>query len=95
MTAPTFTIRADAAISWNTRGSCGNAGCADPECCCAVCGKPIGIPESDPRWEGHDEDCSGDCELCCDSVPTVLFRGEGKSMRQAQFHHHCFEGVLA
>jgi len=79
-------------IHWSKRGSCGNSGCTDPECCCAVCRKPIGVAEDDPRWDQHDEDCN-DCDLCRDSVPVILFRGEGRAMLQAQFHNKCFELV--
>ena len=79
-------------LRWSD-GSCGNSGCTDPECCCAVCGKPIGVSESDPRWDTHDE-CCGGCELCQDSVPFMLFRGEGKDMKQAAFHDACFEKIL-
>jgi hypothetical protein len=53
-----------AAIRWSKRGSCGNAGCKDPECACAFCGLPIGVPEDDPRWDEHSEYCD-DCELYC------------------------------
>lgn len=81
-----------AEIRWST-GSCGNAGCSDPECVCALCAQPIGVSESDMRWDGHDEDCGG-CELCEDSVPMILFRGEGKAMLQAAFHNKCFEKLL-
>jgi hypothetical protein len=81
-------------VRWSRRGSCGEPGCCDPECCCALCGKPIGVPEDDPRWEKHDEWCS-DCELCKDSAPIILFRGEGRAMEQAQFHGECFAKLLA
>ena len=30
-------------IRWSKRGSCGNAGCTDLECCCALCAEPIGV----------------------------------------------------
>jgi len=79
-------------IRWSSRGSCGNSGCPDPECCCAVCGLPIGVSEDDPRWDSHDEWCD-DCDLCRDRVPIMLFRGEGKATMQAQFHTRCFEAV--
>jgi len=90
-----FTIkqRYAAKIRWSARGSCGNAGCSDPECCCALCGQPIGVSEDDPRWDEHDEHCS-DCELCRDQVPMMLFRGKGKDCEQAQFHTACFEKIL-
>ncbi len=42
-----------AAIRWSRRGSCGNAGCKDPECCCAFCREPIGVPDDDPRWDNR------------------------------------------
>ena len=79
-------------IRWS-KGSCGVSGCADPECVCALCAQPIGIPESDPRWNGHDPDCGG-CELCEDEVPIILFRGEGRDMLQAAFHQRCFDKLL-
>ena len=59
----------------------------------ALCAQPIGIPETDPRWDGHDPDCGG-CELCEDEVPIILFRGEGREMLQAAFHQRCFERLL-
>jgi len=80
------------AIRWSKRGSCAEPGCKDPECCCGLCGEPIGVPEDDPRWDDHDEWC-GDCDLCRDRVPLMLFRGEGKQMEQAQFHTTCFEKI--
>jgi len=91
----TFGIRPEAAtqIRWSTRGSCGNAGCTDPECRCALCGQPIGVAEDDPRWGFHDEFCN-DCDLCRDQVPVMLFRGDGKQMEQAQFHTCCFGAAL-
>ena len=94
MQAPTFTIkqRYAGAIRWSTRGTCAIAGCKDPECCCSLCGQPIGVPEDDPRWEDHDEDCC-DCDLCRDQVPIILFRGEGKNMTQATFHTACFHKI--
>jgi hypothetical protein len=82
-----------ARIKWSRRGSCGNAGCKDPECCCSLCGQPIGVPEEDPRWDAHPEYC-GDCDLCRDRVPIQMFRGEGKATEQAQFHTRCFEQIL-
>ncbi len=81
-------------IRWS-KGSCGVSGCADPECVCALCAQPIGISEDDPRWEGHDRESCGWCELCEDEVPIMLFRGEGKAMLQAAFHQKCFERLLA
>jgi hypothetical protein len=81
------------AIRWSARGSCGEPGCRDPECCCAFCREPIGVSEDDPRWEKHDEDCY-ECELCVDRVPLMLFRGQGKQTEQAQFHKLCFEKIV-
>jgi hypothetical protein len=81
-----------AAIRWSKRGSCGNPGCTDPECCCAFCGLPIGVREDDPRWDDHSEWCD-DCDVCRDRVPLILFRGEGKETEQAQFHQYCFEKI--
>lgn len=89
---PTFAIRPDALIRWSTRGSCSNSGCTDPECCCSVCGLPIGVSEDDPRWDEHDEYCD-DCDLCRDSVPIIMCDGEGSDMKQAQFHIRCFEQI--
>ncbi|HLG97204.1 MAG TPA: hypothetical protein VKX49_12905 [Bryobacteraceae bacterium] len=91
-TAPSFEISAEARLTWSN-GSCGNPGCTDPECCCSLCGKPIGVSEDDPRWDRHDEYCD-DCDLCRDQVPVMLFRGEGKAMQQAQFHIKCFEKIV-
>lgn len=92
----TFAINPEKAdmIRWNRRGSCGQSGCTDPECCCALCGKPVGVPEDDPRWQEHSEFCIG-CELCEDEVPLMLFRGEGKQMEQAKFHKKCFREVTS
>lgn len=80
------------AIAWS-KGSCGNAGCPDLECCCALCREPIGVEDDDPRWDNHDEFCGG-CDLCEDSVPIMLFRGEGKAMLQASFHGKCFNKLV-
>ena len=80
-------------IHWSARGSCGNSGCGDPECVCAICAQPIGISEKDPRWHNHDPECFG-CELCEDDVPIMLFRGEGNFTEQAAFHNACFEKLL-
>ena len=79
-------------VRWS-KGSCGQSGCRDPECVCAVCAQPIGIPDDDPRWEDHDEFCTG-CEICEDAVPIILFRGKGRDAKQAVFHGACFEKVL-
>lgn len=81
-------------IFWNSRGSCGEPGCTDPECCCSFCARPIGVAEDDPRWDEHEEYCD-DCDLCRDSVPLMLFRGEGEQMQQAQFHVRCFEQIVS
>ena len=90
-----FGIKAEYApkIRWSKRGSCGQSGCTDPECGCALCGKPIGVGEDDPRWEDHDEFC-GDCELCRDQVPLILFRGKGRKMLQAQFCSACVQQMI-
>lgn len=87
-----FQIKPDAEIIWSN-GSCGNSGCIDPDCCCALCGFPIGVSDEDPRWNNHEEYCGG-CGLCEDAVPIILFRGEGKSMKQANFHNTCFSRML-
>jgi len=82
-----------AEIRWS-KGSCGVSGCTDPECVCALCAQPIGISDEDPRRADHDnEDCCG-CPICEDDVPMILFRGEGKKMKQAAFHTKCFEKLL-
>jgi hypothetical protein len=93
--APSFNFdsREMAKVHWSSRGSCGNPGCKDKECGCALCGLPIGIPEDDPRLEDHPEYCT-DCDLCRDQVPIQLFRGEGKAVEQAQFHTKCFEKLM-
>jgi hypothetical protein len=92
---PDFVLKPQylSAVHWSSRGSCGEPGCPDKECCCALCGLPIGVPDYDPRWETHDEYC-GDCDLCRDQVPLILFRGEGKRMKQAQFHMACFQKIV-
>ncbi len=82
-----------ARIRWSRRGSCGNAGCTDPECGCSFCGLPIGVPDDDPRWNDHLDYCDG-CELCQDEVPIHLFRGEGKATEGAQFHTACFTKLM-
>lgn len=95
---PAFKIRADIApfVHWSRRGSCGEPGCSDPECCCALCGLPIGISEDDPRCQGHDEEycCDPNCVICVDSVPLTLWRGEGDATEQAQFHDACFRKMM-
>jgi hypothetical protein len=79
-----------ARIAWHIRGTCGEPGCTDRYCRCSICDLPIGAAEDDPRWRDHDEYC-GDCEVCRDQVPVMLFRGEGKLMEQARFHNACFQ----
>lgn len=90
-----FAIKAQyaGAIRWSRRGSCTERGCTDPECCCSVCGLPIGVAEEDPRWDSHGEHCAG-CALCEDEMPIMLFRGKGKEMEQAQFHNKCFRKII-
>lgn len=84
-----------ARIRWSKRGSCGEAGCTDPECGCALCGLPVGVPDDDPRWYDHPEWCPDpECALCCDQVPIILFRGAGKETEQAQFHDACFRKII-
>jgi hypothetical protein len=93
MSEVSFIIRPQfaGAIRWSKRGSCGNPGCKDPECCCSFCGHPIGVPEDDPRWDDHVEYCIG-CELCEDQGPLILWRDEGKE--QAQFHNACWQKIV-
>ena len=95
---PAFTISPEMAlrIHWSKRGSCGESGCIDPDCCCSFCAKPIGIPENDPRRDMHDEEnCFDlDCPICVDRVPLILWRGEGKNTEQAQFHDACFRQMM-
>ncbi len=93
--AAQFNIRPEIAqqIRWFIKPGCGESGCPDPECCCSLCGKPIGVSDDDPRWDDHDENCI-DCDVCRDAVPLILFRGEGKPMLRAQFHTKCFEKVV-
>lgn len=80
-------------VRWSP-ASCGVPGCKDAHCVCALCAQPIGVPEDDLRRDAHDQfDCMG-CEICEDDVPTILFRGEGKDMRQAAFHNRCFNRLL-
>ena len=82
-----------AEIRWS-KGSCGVSGCTDPECVCALCAQPIGISEEDPRRSDHDNEYCCGCPICEDDVPMILFRGEGKAMKQAAFHNACFEKLL-
>jgi hypothetical protein len=91
----TFAIKPDCAarILWHVRPHCGEPGCKDPQCVCSLCGKPIGTSEDDPRWLKHDKYCS-DCDLCRDRVPLMLFRGEGRAMKRAQFHTLCFQEIV-
>jgi len=81
-------------VRWSTKGSCRNSGCPDPDCVCALCAKPIGIPEEDPRRADHDNECCG-CAICEDDIPMILFRCDGKNMKQAAFHNACFQKVIA
>jgi hypothetical protein len=88
-----FAINARVAeVRWS-KGSCGQIGCSDPECVCALCARPLGVPETDPRWDEHSDCCVG-CELCLDAVPIILFRGELENCEQAAFHQKCFEELL-
>jgi hypothetical protein len=94
MTKPIQFNERIAEVRWS-KGSCGNSGCTDPECVCALCAQPIGVPESDPRWDTHDENCwDSECPLCIDDVPITLFRGEGEASEQAMFHTRCFNQLL-
>lgn len=79
-------------VRWSS-GSCGNPGCSDPACVCALCAQPIGTPEAILEQNGHADECLG-CPMCVDQVPIVLFRGEGAAMQQADFHRACFEKLL-
>lgn len=79
-------------VRWS-RSSCGEVGCADSDCVCALCAGPIGVPEDDPRRRGHEADCPG-CELCEDDFPVILWRGEGKDTVEARFHVRCFQRLL-
>jgi len=82
-------------VRWST-GSCGDPGCAEPECVCGLCAQPIGIPEWDPRRETHDDfDCMG-CPLCEDDVPIMLFRIRKTpgGLREASFHARCFNRLV-
>src|ERR1700752_1103306 len=54
-------------VRWTSKGSCGQPGCPDPDCVCALCAKPLGISEEDPRRKSHEPDCYG-CDLCEDDV---------------------------
>jgi hypothetical protein len=76
-------------LRWSP-GSCGNAGCKDESCVCAVCALPIGVPEDDPRWDNHPDYCDG-CEVCEDEVPVMLFRKDENT--QAAFHAACFRRI--
>src|SRR6266403_3279266 len=81
-------------VSWSTKGSCGNSGCPDPDCVCALCAKPIGISEEDPRRADHDNECCG-CPICEDDIPRILFRGDFIIMNQATIHIYSFHQVTA
>ena len=74
-------------LRWS-EGGCGISGCSGPDCVCALCAQPIGLKEDDPRWQHHSEHCGG-CDLCEDSVPTIIFRGDREHMRQAALHSRC------
>jgi hypothetical protein len=91
-------IRADMmdSIRWSGRGSCGQGGCRDPECCCSLCGLPIGFADDDEDYAWHDVDscCDPDCKFCADAVPIYMFRGEGKETEEAQFHGDCWKRVM-
>jgi hypothetical protein len=91
-----FAIRENCAgrILWHVRSHCSEPGCRDPLCVCSLCGEPIGTPDDDPRWDQHNEDYCGDCDLCRDQVPLMLFQGEGRAMKRAQFHRRCFETIV-
>jgi len=79
-------------IQWRRRTHCDEPGCKDFTCACSMCGQPIGVAETDPRWDAHD-DCCTDCDLCRDQVPLILFRGKGKRMDAARFHIACFQKI--
>ncbi len=79
-------------VRWSS-GSCGNPGCGDLECVCALCAQPIGTPEEVLDENDHDPECFG-CPMCADQVPIILFRGAGAEMEQAAFHTKCFEKIL-
>lgn len=81
-----------AKVRWS-KGSCGQSGCTDPECVCALCAQAIGVSEDVLEQSDHDPQCCG-CPLCCDQVPIMLFRGEGEKSEQAAFHTKCFERML-
>jgi hypothetical protein len=95
MSTARFAFKPDTAarILWHVRPSCNEAGCKDPQCVCSLCGEPIGTPDDDPRWVKHEEDCD-DCDVCRDSIPMMIFRGEGRSMQRAQFHGRCFGSII-
>jgi hypothetical protein len=90
-----FAIRENCAarILWHVRPACGELGCKDPQCVCSLCGEPIGTPKHDLRWGTHPKYCDG-CDVCRDQVPLMLFRGEGRAMKRAQFHGRCFETIV-
>lgn len=87
-----FEIDTTQILRWS-KGSCGNSGCTDETCVCAVCALPIGIPEDDPLWQDHPDYCGG-CPICEDEVPTTIFSGKGEAMVQATFHEACFRRIL-
>lgn len=61
----------------------------DPACVCAFCGLVIGVPEGNPRLDGHDDDACPGCEVC--EFPVRLWRGEGEQMEEIRFHGACFQ----
>jgi hypothetical protein len=82
-----FIVDSSKILRW-AKHYCGLPGCSCESCVCAVCARPIGAPEEDPRHADHDEFCAG-CELC--EVPIILFREHGEL---AAMHPACFTGIL-
>lgn len=78
-----MTPEIEAQLRFSARGSCGAPGCKDPDCCCSLCGEPIGIPENDPHYD--------ECEGCsaCGEIAILLFRTEAENYvtGQAQLHN--------
>ena len=70
----------------------------DPLCLCSKCQQVIGAREDDPRWDDHEDACSG-CDLC--TPPIRLWKTqESDSERMTivgeyRFHYSCFEQVQA
>lgn len=60
----------------------------EQDCICCFCGTVIGVPDDDPRLEGHDADCVG-CGLC--DVAIRMWRVEGKEMEEIRFHTTCLQ----